>query len=348
MKILIIRFSSIGDIVLTTPVIRCLKKQVPHAQVHYLTKKSFEPVLAANPYIDKRFFLEGDLIPVIMELLRERYDVIIDLHHNLRTRYVKSILTQAFNSNIRKYSVNKLNLRKWLLTTFKLNLLPDKSIVERYFETVKPLGVTNDGQGLDYFIPQSDELKNDDLPTAHTHGFVACVIGGAHETKKMPVAQWKAFCSNIEFPVVLLGGKEDAANGEAIRLDDPIKIYNACGKFSLNESAHIVSKARLVVTHDTGLMHIAAAFKKPIVSIWGNTVPSFGMFPYFGYNNLKSNVAPQSVLLENRKLSCRPCSKIGYAKCPKGHFRCMTSITTDSLMNATASLLSRGQAPQAT
>lgn len=340
MKILIIRFSSIGDIVLTTPVIRCIRKQLPAAQIHYLTKKAFEPVLAGNPYIDKRFFLEGDLVPVIMELLKEQYDVIIDLHHNLRTRYVKSMLTQAFNSHIKKYTFHKLNIRKWLLTTFKLQTLPDRSIVERYFDTVRPLGVTNDGQGLDYFIPAADELKKDDLPTAHTHGFVACVIGGAHETKKMPVDQWKAFCAQLEFPVVLLGGKEDAANGEAIRLEDPIKIYNACGKFSLNESAHIVSKARLVVTHDTGLMHIAAAFKKPIISIWGNTVPAFGMFPYYGYNNLKSTVAPQSILLENTSLSCRPCSKIGYAKCPKGHFNCMRSITTESLMKAASGLLS--------
>lgn len=340
MKILIIRFSSIGDIVLTTPVIRCIRKQMPNAQIHYLTKKAFEPVLAGNPYIDKRFFLEGDLVPVIMELLKERYDVIIDLHHNLRTRYVKSLLTQAFNSNIRKYTVHKLNVRKWLLTTFKINLLPDKSIVERYFETVRPLGITNDGQGLDYFIPEEEELKKDDLPTAHMLGFVACVIGGAHETKKMPVEQWKTFCGALEFPIVLLGGKEDAAMGEAIRLMDPIKIYNACGKFSLNESAHIVSKARLVVTHDTGLMHIAAAFKKPVISIWGNTVPAFGMFPYYGFNNLKSNVAPQSIILENTSLSCRPCSKIGYSKCPKGHFNCMKKIPVDRLLIASSQLLS--------
>ena len=163
MKILIIRFSSIGDIVLTTPVIRCVKTQVPNAEVHFLTKKSFQTVVENNPYIDQLFYVDGDLIPVMMELLKERYDVIIDLHKNLRTRYVKSILTQAFNSNIRKYTFSKLNVRKWLYVNMKINLLPDRSIVERYFDGIKSFGVKNDGQGLDYFIPASDELKKDDL-----------------------------------------------------------------------------------------------------------------------------------------------------------------------------------------
>ncbi len=339
MKILIIRFSSIGDIVLTTPIVRCIKTQLPNVELHYLTKKSFQPIIESNPYIDKKFYLEGDLMPVIIELLKEKYDVIIDLHKNLRTRYVKSILSQAFNSNIQKFSFSKLNTKKWLLTNFKINLLPDKSIVERYFEAVRKLGVKNDGQGLDYFIPEQDELKKDDLPTAHSLGFVACAIGGQHETKKMPVAKWVEFCKQLQFPIVLLGGKEDAANAEEIRKVDGVKIYNACGKFSLNESAHIVRKARFVITHDTGIMHIAAAFKKPIISIWGNTVPAFGMFPYYGYNNLQTNIAPKSYIIENKKISCRPCSKIGYQKCPKTHFNCMNKIEIAELLAISGKLM---------
>jgi ADP-heptose:LPS heptosyltransferase len=332
MKILIIRFSSIGDIVLTTPVIRCVKTQLPNAEVHFLTKKSFQTVVENNPYIDQLFYVDGDLIPVMMELLKERYDVIIDLHKNLRTRYVKSILTQAFNSNITKYTFSKLNVKKWLYVNMKMNLLPDRSIVERYFDGIKSFGVKNDGQGLDYFIPASDELKKDDLPTSHSLGFVACSIGGQHDTKKMPVAKWQEFCRQLDFPIVLLGGKEDAQQAEEIRTVDEVKIYNACGKFNLNESAHIIQKARFVISHDTGLMHIAAAFKKPIISIWGNTVPAFGMFPYYGYNNINTNIAPTSYIYENKKVRCRPCSKIGYSTCPKKHFNCMNKLDIAELL----------------
>jgi heptosyltransferase-2 len=124
-------------------------------------------------------------------------------------------------------------------------------------------------------------------------------------------------CSKIDHPIVLLGGPEDRENGNEIASIDPIKIYNSCGKFNLNESADLVRRARLIITHDTGLMHIAAAFKKPIISIWGNTVPAFGMTPYFG-NKLQA-----SQVFEVRKLACRPCSKIGYSKCPLKHFKCM-------------------------
>jgi heptosyltransferase-2 len=341
MKILVIRFSSIGDIVLTTPIVRCLKQQLPHAQIHFLTKLNFKAVVKNNPYIDQIHYLENDIQPVAIEMLKEKFDYVIDLHNNLRTKYVKSLFRQQFNSQMVSYSFNKLNIRKWLLTTFKINMMPDKSIVERYFESVKHLGVKNDGQGLDYFISAEDELKNDDLPLSHSLGYVACAIGGQHETKKMPLVKWQEICSQLNFPIVLLGGKEDAAFAQELCKIDPIKIYNACGKFSLNESAHIVKKSRFVIAHDTGLMHIAAAFKKHIISIWGNTVPEFGMFPYYGYNNLHTNVAPQSHIIENKNISCRPCSKIGYKKCPKKHFNCMNKIET-SLVISTAEKIING------
>ncbi|MBV9961230.1 MAG: glycosyltransferase family 9 protein, partial [Parafilimonas sp.] len=161
----------------------------------------------------------------------------------------------------------------------------------------------------------------------HLHGFIAIVIGAAHSTKKLPASKLKELCRLIDHPIILLGGKEDAATGEEIRQTDAIKIYNACGKFSLNESADLIRKSIVVVTHDTGLMHIAAAFKKPIISIWGNTVPGFGMTPYYG------NFTPLESKFEIENLPCRPCSKIGYKKCPLGHFKCMQlqdipSITT--------------------
>lgn len=325
MKILIIRFSSIGDIVLTTPLVRCLKLQKPGVEIHYLTKKVYAPILAANPYIDKVHLLENDLFQCIKDLQAYSFDWVIDLHKNLRSARVKQAL------RVKSRSYVKLNLKKWLYVNFKINWLPDKSIVERYFEALSDLGIHNDGQGLDYFIPEEEKTTHQDIPMSHWAGYIACVVGGSLETKKLPVAKWKEICAMSPIPVILLGGPEDRDMAAAIAEQDSIKIYNSCGKFSINESADLLKHAKLVISNDTGLMHVAAAFKKPIASLWGNTAPDLGMFPYYGYNNLKSNVAPQHLILENKNLSCRPCSKIGYDQCPKKHFKCMNDLDLSSL-----------------
>jgi len=320
MKVLVIRFSSIGDIVLTTPVIRCLKLQYPEAEVHYLTKMAYGSLLVNNPYINKLYYLQDDLDETIGELKKEKYDFVIDLHNNIRTLRVKKAL------KVKSYSFPKLNIEKWLLTNMKINLMPDKSIVERYFEAVKPLNVHNDGKGLDYYLPRDKKISNKDIPMSHWGGFVGCVIGGSYSTKKLPVAQWRKFCELVPYPVMLLGGPEDLNEGLEIAAQDTVKIYNSCGKFNLNESAELVQYARVIVSNDTGLMHVAAAFQKPVISLWGNTSPDMGMFPYYGYNNLKDRIAAQSVIVENKGLSCHPCSKLGYRKCPKGHFKCMNEL----------------------
>jgi ADP-heptose:LPS heptosyltransferase len=326
MKFLIIRFSSIGDIVLTTPVVRCLKQQVADAEVHYLTKSSFRPILAANPYIDRVHYLDDNLPSLIATLQHEDFDYVIDLHHNLRTWKVKRALGK------KAFSFDKLNIEKWLYTNFKWNRMPDRHIVDRYLDTVASFGVKNDGNGLDYFIPPADEIGPQDIPTSHQSGYIGLVIGAARATKQLPLHKLKEICTEARHPLILLGGPEDAAIAAELTAIDPIKIYNACGKFNLNESAGLVRQAKLIVTHDTGLMHIAAAFRRPILSVWGNTVPEFGMYPYYGENYL-SDCRPGKIpgfsgslpyeMLEVKGLSCRPCSKIGYKKCPRGHFKCM-------------------------
>ncbi|MEO6168242.1 MAG: glycosyltransferase family 9 protein [Chitinophagales bacterium] len=314
MKVLVIRFSSIGDIVLTTPVVRCLKKQLPGVEVHYLTKFAYRQIIEYNPYIDQKFYLKDDLNAVIKELKKQQYDFILDLHTSFRSLRVRLQLKRRSNT------FNKLNIEKWLYVNFKWNLLPDVHIVDRYLEPARMLGVRNDGKGLDYFIPQKDIVTIDALPLTHLHGYIALVIGARHATKKLPLEKLRRLCNLLHFPIVLLGGPEDKQEGELIAKDDPIKIFNACGRFSLNQSASLVKQAKLVISHDTGLMHIAAAFRKKIISIWGNTVPEFGMYPYYGA------AANNTVIVQVNGLSCRPCSKIGFEKCPKGHFKCMLLI----------------------
>jgi ADP-heptose:LPS heptosyltransferase len=330
MKILIIRFSSIGDIVLTTPVIRALKTQLEDAEVHFVTKKNYQGILAHNPYIDKLFLLQNSLPALIDQLKKERYDYIIDLHHNLRTLIIKTALQR------KSFSFDKLNYKKWLMVNMKISQVPSLHIVDRYMETVAPLGVKTDALGLDYFIPETDEVPRDWLPESHRKNFVAYAIGAQHNTKKLPLPKMIELCDRINKPIVLLGGKEDFDTGEQIRLfferthsqeyEEGLRelnkkaiIYNACGKFNLNQSASLVKQATHVFTHDTGLMHIAAAFKKEVFSIWGNTIPEFGMYPY----------RTKFTVFENKKLDCRPCSKIGYEKCPKGHFKCMNEVVFD-------------------
>ncbi|MEJ6982300.1 glycosyltransferase family 9 protein [Pedobacter sp. P351] len=306
MKILIIRFSSIGDIVLTTPVIRCLKQQVKGIEIHYLSKKAFQQILSSNPHIDKLHLLDEQLSVTIEQLKSERFDYIIDLHNNLRTRIIK------FQLGVKSRSFNKLNIKKFLLVNFKINTLPDKHIVDRYLETVAFLGVKNDGKGLEYFFSQDYNLELL-LPSTHQH-YLGLVIGAQHATKRLPPEKLIEICKAVNFPIVLLGGKEDAGRADEICKASGEHVLNGCGKYSLDESAFLVKQAKKIISHDTGLMHIAAAFNKPIVSVWGNTVPEFGMYPY---------MVSDHKIAEVKGLKCRPCSKIGYKKCPLGHFKCM-------------------------
>ncbi|MBA4853620.1 glycosyltransferase family 9 protein [Emticicia sp. BO119] len=313
-KFLILRFSSIGDIILTTPVVRCLKLQYPDAEVHFATKKQFRVLVENNPYIDKFFLLDGTLNSFIRNLQAENYNYVIDLHNNLRTSIIKYRLGKQ------SFRYNKLNFEKWLLVNLKINRLPDIHIVDRNLETIEKLRIRNDNQGLDYFIPSDQEVNLVDI-LEDNQTFVAYAIGGQHFTKKLPTERIIELCSKINEKIILLGGKEDESTGEIVQHTLGNRIYNACGKYNLNQSASILKQAQYVISHDTGLMHIASALKKRIVSIWGNTVPEFGMYPY----------QTEFSIIENKNLSCRPCSKIGYEKCPKGHFKCMNDLVLNDI-----------------
>lgn len=318
MKILIIRFSSIGDIVLTSPVIRCLKQQVKNAQVHYLTKNSVASLVQNNPHVDQVFRIDKNVSEVLDSLKKEHYDHVIDLHHNLRSMQVKRALGKPSRS------IDKLNIEKWLLVNFKINVLPQKHIVNRYFETVAHLGVKNDQKGMEFFIDAKDIVSISTLSPEFQNGYVAFVIGAKHNTKKLPTEKIISICKKLNRPVILVGGNEDVEEGEKITAQIPHS-FNACGKYNLQQSASLIKQAEKVITHDTGMMHIAAAFRKKIISVWGNTVPEFGMYPYMpGHEeNLETT---GSKIVEVTGLPCRPCSKIGFDKCPQGHFKCMNEI----------------------
>lgn len=315
-KYLVIRFSSIGDIVLTTPVVRCLKQQVEGAEVHFATKKKHASIVASNPFIDKIHVFQNNLSELLKELEKEQFDYIIDLHQNIRSNRIKSRL------KIPAFSFQKLNLQKYLFVNLKINRMPDKHIVDRYMETLSVFDVENDGKGLDFFVPKNEEFDVTNLPEKFQKGYIAFVIAGTYSTKRLPPEKIIEICNGIEFPVILLGGKNEQNEADKIVDNTGENVFNLTGKISLNQSASLVKNARLVLANDTGLMHIAAAFKKKILSFWGNTVPEFGMVPYQAH--------PASEIMEVTDLKCRPCSKLGYTKCPKKHFKCMKNIDSSN------------------
>ena len=315
MKILIIRFSSIGDIVFTSPVVRCVKEQLPNAEVHFCTKEKFAPLVVHNPYIDKIHFLKGSVNELIGSLKNENFDYILDLHNNIRTAIIKLRLSG------KPFTYKKYPFQHFLYTRFKINKLPGTHVIDRFFEAASGIGVVNDGKGINVFIDQQDDVNVNAAFPGIGSDYTAIVIGASANTKKMPTAKLIELCKAINQDIILVGGQEDHAKaGEVLSvfsdIEEKKRIYNACGRFTINQSASIVKQASLVVGHDTGLTHMAAAFHQKIYSVWGNTVPEFGMYPY----------VKESIFIENKTLACRPCSKLGSKKCPEGHFKCMNDL----------------------
>lgn len=311
MKVLIIRFSSIGDIVLTSPVMRCLKQQTAGTEIHFLTKKAFASLVQHSPYVDRVHVLEDDLGAVTRSLKDEHFDLVLDLHHNLRTKRVKMGLGRPAKS------FPKLNYEKWVMVNFKKDILPRIHIVDRYLSTVEHLGVKNDGQGLDLFIPPEKEVAPGALPENHRRGYIALCVGAGHFTKRLPRHQIIELAHKLEGPLVVVGGPEDREAGAAISDAIGERVFDATGQFDLLGSASLIRQAQVVVAHDSGAMHMASAFQRPVASIWGNTIPEFGMGPYIPRH-------PDRVFISEVKgLDCRPCSKIGFEQCPRGHFHCM-------------------------
>ena len=256
MRLLFIRFSSIGDIVFTTPAIRCSKQQIPGVEIHFLTKASMKAVTEANPYIDHFHYFDKDLNATIKDLKSFQFDYIIDLHKNLRTFQIQKAL------GVPSLSYQKLSLQKLLLTKLHLNYMPTRHIVERSLDALSALGVVNDGKGLDYFIPKDATLPSNALPANFESGYIALVIGASYASKKLPVASLQALCHKIPYPIVLIGGKEDQAQGAAIEAINPIKIFNACGKFNLHESALLVKQSKTVISHDLVFYTLLVPFIK--------------------------------------------------------------------------------------
>lgn len=304
--------------------------------MHVLTKQSYAGVLDGNPHISKIHTIQHSVQEVIPGLLSEQFDYVIDLHNNIRSRTVKRSL------NCKNFTLRKYNIEKWLWVNFGINRMPNNHIVDRYMETVRELGVKTDNRGLEYYIPESEKFTAGDLPEIMQKPFIAFAIGATHNGKKLSTKRIIEVTKSIQKPLVLIGGKEDASTGEAIASACGASVLNACGSWSLHRSADAVRRAEVVLTGDTGMMHIASAFSKKIISLWGCTVPGLGMSAYKPH--------PSSIIIEPKprsrfRFQARPCSKLGN-RCKYGmDNRCIDQIEIAEINRAIETLWAPQIAP---
>ena len=341
-NILVIRFSSMGDILLTSPLVRILRSALPNARIDFLVKSTFADLLKFNPHISSLIEVNSEdrneLDELRKQIRKTRYDLILDLHNSLRSRWIR------FGSRARNIRVvNKRVVPRFMLVKLKKNYYENiVPVVERYIETVASLGINNDGKGLEVFIPEDlrsvvrSRFSRLHLDSSKT--VIGLVPGAKHFTKRWPQERFVEFGKNIagdsSTRILIFGGKD-----EADYCTDIAQLMNtACGsniaesfagRLSLLETASAFDFCDVVVTNDTGLMHLAAARQKKIVAIFGSTVREFGFFPY--------GVA--HTVVENANLPCRPCSHIGLAACPESHFKCMNEIAVADVIAATRHLI---------
>ena len=311
-KILVIRLSSIGDIMLTTPLLRRLHAAYPEAVIDYCTKPSFADLLALNPRLSAIYTTE--------ELPRGAYDLVIDLQHNLRSHAIARLLIAG-----RTVRYRKENWKKWLMVQFKINCYPvQRSVVDRYQDALNNMALPSDHLGCELY-PSSEERVFAQSFFEGRRKTLAICFGAKHFTKRYPPQGFAAIIALLlqEMPlqVVLLGGKEDAPHAKEIMNSLPEatrkKVVNLAGKCSLMQTAALLERSDAVLCNDTGLMHMASAFSKKLFVLFGSSSAAFGFLPYR---------TPYD-LFEAENLPCRPCSHIGRNQCPKGHFRCMNDLS---------------------
>ena len=324
-KILILRLSSIGDILLTFPLIKALRTRFPNAEIDYVVKKQYAELVSANPHIggiitfDKNDGWEG--LREIKRTIRVKgFDLIIDIHRNIRSWYLRKWIMGPKVLKYRKYLI-----RRWLLVLTKINLFKEPvSLIERYLDTVKKLGIESKKPNLEIYIPPQAYSRVKDIFKKQIHAGITRIAafcpGAGFATKRWPVQGFCQVGNNLmnkgNTQIVVLGGAEDAALGEYIRSHVSGPVFNACGLFSILESAAIMSHCQIVLANDTGLLHVATALNKPTVAIFGPTTLEMGYFPD----------SPEVSVIE-KNIECRPCSHNGSNQCPEGHFLCMNSIT---------------------
>ncbi len=332
LRILAMRFSSIGDVLLTTPLLRATRERHPGAHLTFLTKEPFAPLIADNPRVNEVMVLtRGQSLDSLARDIRQRqFTHLLDLHGSLRTRALRLLVPGTW-SGYRKHRV----AREVLIRTKKSVYPREIPVPERYFDAVRALDVRPDGAPPEFFLNAS--AREDAAAWLTASGvplhqdLIAVAPGAAHGTKRWPVEYWHSLVERLTAGgagVIVVGGPEDLKTGEAVARAGGTRAANAAGLFGLQGTGALLSRAKAVISGDTGVMHMATAVNTPVVALFGPTVRAFGFFPY----------TPAAVVVE-RDLDCRPCTAWGGDHCPLGHHRCLRDIAPDEVERVIAQVL---------
>lgn len=321
MNILIIRLGSMGDIVMTTALLRMLHLQLG-ARIIYVTKQEYVTIIEHNPHIDKVIPYSGDVPSTVTLIRREKINLLIDLQKNLSSLRIRMLL------GLRTVAYDKRTVDKFRILTCRNKRIHLTSVVERYIEAMQTYGVVNDGLGLEYYFPPT--MSQHSLVRPSQRSSLAIVAGGTYATKRIPTHLILQLADLDTWDIYLLGGSDTDVALTRVGGDH---IYNGINRLSWHQSASILRDVDIVVAGDTGLMHVSAALQKPLVVVWGSTAPRLGFAPYYGVSSDKRHIDVA------QEMSCRPCSKYGRPDCPLGHMNCLNTIKSQDIIDAIEELL---------
>lgn len=336
-KILVIRLSSIGDIILTLPLLRRLREAFPHARIDFLVRREYSELLHGNPHLSQLILFDARSGRAGLRELRTRisgsgYDVILDLHGSLRSRYLCSFMGRPPLLRIRKQVLRRFLLVKMGARRYRRWFAPPPTVVEKYFRAAAALGISApaaQATAAEFILPEAALQKARALwQPLQKEGFRLVMAPGArHFTKRWPAAYFAELINNIYrdfgWRTLLVGGVDDLPVISDIQSQVEAGLTRSvAGEISLIESIAVISCAPLLISNDSGLMHAGAALGKPQIALFGSTTRELGFFP----------ANPLARVLENPQLSCRPCSHLGRASCPRGHFNCMLKITPQQVL----------------
>lgn len=316
-----------GDVLLTTPLIRAIRERHPDASITFVTKTSFVSLLADNPRIAEVIGYDpATPLTALAERIRAgRYTHQLDLHGNLRSRWLRLRCGGAWTG----YPKHRL-ARTLLILTKRDRYRDRRPVAERYFDAASRLGVSPAGQPLEFFVRreamESAQRFLSDRGLGLDRPLIAVCPGAQHATKRWPVRHWQHLVTMLTTTgsdVVVLGGPAERQLGDEVAAAGAESAANAAGAFDFPGSAALLKRSHRAVSGDTGLMHLATAVQTPVVALFGPTVRQFGFYPYGG----------RATVLE-RDLPCRPCSAMGGPKCPLGHHRCLAEITPAEVFDA--------------
>jgi len=335
-KILIIRLSSIGDILLATPLLRVLRKKFPVAEIDFIIKQQYSDLLKTNPYINNLITFDAsdgwkELKSIKKQLKERKYNLIVDIHKNFRSFYLKTSLPG------KKISYKKYVFKRLMLAKLGWNLYREViPVSQRYIDCLSLFGIENDLMGPEFFLENTAQKNIDillinnglskDQPT------ICLAPGAGLATKRWPVENFiniaQKFLNELNAQIILLGDKQDQSLTQKIADQLSGRVLDLAGKLNIMETACAMNHADLVITNDTGLMHLASALNKKIIAIFGPTTRELGFFP----------LNPFARVIENNNLKCRPCTKKKKKKCPKDHFKCMKEINPELVFNISKKL----------